>query len=224
MYHSNSLPPWAPAMATITLFTHHAKFELALFPTTACSPCHGSLCPSVELHCRASQAGLCTQLEVRQRHWCVCGKLARVLGNFNLIPPPFLGEWASMCTLFTSRALFLIILLSVSLVSNQLRELIFLMCDTRAGTPSMWIELLTSQRVSKTMQSPSSSVSPPWVQVLTWWFLFPSYMILCGSFLQPLLYKNISSSVHFCFIFIDNCSTCRSFFDVFMEVVVFVFP
>ena len=51
-------------------------------------------------------------------------------------------------------------------------------------------------------------------QVLTWLLYFPSYPILCGSFLQPWLYKSLSASLQL--VFSENCSTSRCIFDVFM--------
>ena len=50
--------------------------------------------------------------------------------------------------------------------------------------------------------------------VPTWWLLFPSYLLLCRSFLQPWLYK---SSCQFQLVFSENWSTCRCIFDVFVE-------
>lgn len=47
-----------------------------LCPVQLWSPCHDSLCPNVELHCRASHLRLYTQLELRQALAC-CRKLSR---------------------------------------------------------------------------------------------------------------------------------------------------
>ena len=44
---------------------------------------------------------------------------------------------------------------------------------------------------------PLSSLSM--AQVLTWSLLFPSYPVLCGSFLQPWLYKSLSASLQLVF-------------------------
>ena len=52
------------------------------------------------------------------------------------------------------------------------------------------------------------------LQVLTRLFLFPSWPTPCGSFLQSSLYNSLPSSLQF--VFKENCSTCRSIFDVFL--------
>ena len=44
--------------------------------------------------------------------------------------------------------------------------------------------------------------------------LFPSYLILCGSFLQPCLFKSPSASCQL--VFSENDSTCRCSFNVFV--------
>ena len=52
----------------------------------------------------------------------------------------------------------------------------------------------------------------PGAQVPTQSLFFPSYPIVCVSFLQPWLYR---SPVSFQLVFSENCSTCRCIFDVF---------
>ena len=44
--------------------------------------------------------------------------------------------------------------------------------------------------------------------------LFPSYLILCGSFLQPCLFKSPSASCQL--VFSENYSTCGCIFNVFV--------
>ena len=53
----------------------------------------------------------------------------------------------------------------------------------------------------------------PGTQVQTWSLFFISYLMPCGSFLQPWLYSHLSAS--FQLFFRENCSMCRYIFDVF---------
>ena len=47
-----------------------------------------------------------------------------------------------------------------------------------------------------------------------WSLLFPSYLILCGSFLQSWLYSSLSTNLQL--VFSENCPTYRCIFDVFV--------
>lgn len=69
-------------------------------------------------------------------------------------------------------------------------------------------------KVFRPVSSLSSSVSPSRVQVLSQLLLFPSYLILCGSFLQTWFYKAVCLQ----FVFSEDCSTCRCIFDMFVSV------
>ena len=51
--------------------------------------------------------------------------------------------------------------------------------------------------------------------ILVLLLLFPSYLSLCGPFLQPWLY--MSFPVNLQFVFSEKCSTWRCIFDVFVE-------
>lgn len=55
-------------------------------------------------------------------------------------------------------------------------------------------------------------LSPPGRQVLAL-FLFPPYLILCGSVFHPGLFY-WSFTARFLSVFIENCSSCGCFFDV----------
>ena len=93
--------------------------------------------------------------------WGGCGKIARVLGSFNL-PPLLCFRWVSkcVCTLHEWSLGFLQPSCYYHWFSNQPRELVFLVLDPRAGVPNMWFELLTPQGRSLNPCNPLPHLCP----------------------------------------------------------------
>ena len=106
-------------------------------------------------------------------------------------------------------------LLLVPLVLKPLRGRVFLMLHPRTGVLHIRFEVLIAHGGSLNHVIPlffcvlslgCRSQPEPFSSLL--------YLILCGSFLQPWLYKSFSASLQF--VFSENYSICRCVFDMFM--------
>ena len=86
-----------------------------------------------------------------------------------------------------------------------------LLHTTRTTVPKMWL----SPQAGLCLHILPFTLSPlPGTKVLTWSLFFPSYMIMCGSFLHPWLYKSHAS---FQLVFNEKCSKPGRIFNVFVQ-------
>ena len=82
--------------------------------------------------------------------------------------------------------------------------------------PNMRLKQFTPRRKSLLLQSYPLLCPFPGKQTSICLFPFPSYSVMCGSFLQPCLPSSLSASLQL--VFSENDSTCRHIFDVFVRV------
>ena len=94
------------------------------------------------------------------------------------------------------------------------------LCQTQGSEQSnMWLGLLTPQSWLHSFLL--VLLSPvPGARVLTWSLLFSFYLIPFGTFLPSWMSLSLSANIQL--VFIENCSTYRCIFDVFMGVVNYV--
>lgn len=142
-------------------------------------------------------AGVCSE--------AVTGTLAASRAVFNLPSMFCFRGKASMCMLLTSGVQSFTALLVVPVTLH-------LLC---VG-PQDW-DAQSHPRVCLCLFLPFPPRSPQTEQScqLDHFFFSSSYLIMCGFFLQPWLYRSPSAS--FQLVFSENCSTCRCSFDVFVE-------
>lgn len=151
--------------------------------------CH-SPCPNVELHCEASRPWAVTWL-----------RLGHMLGNhrrsasflcyFNSPSLPCCrSKQACACSWWAGSKLpTALMLIPVPLHPTKRKS------DPRTGTQCAAQIAYSPERVSTFVNPLRFWVHLPMVQVLTWSFLFPSYQISHGSFLQPWLYSSLPASL-----------------------------
>lgn len=136
-------------------------------------------------------------------HRGICGKPVIHPHNFNAPISTLPQERARVHTLLLNEAqssyylLFLKVLLLGSPAFPSAKGLVFPMRDPRTGMPNMSFKLLTPPEDLYPFNLPFSLSSLPEMQIPTWSFFLPSYLIPCESLLEPHLYRNLSASLQF---------------------------
>ena len=93
-------------------------------------------------------------------------------------------------------------------------ELIFSILDSMARAPNKVLDLSLPREYLCPGNLPPLLSPLLGAQVLIWLLLFPSYLILCGSFLQLWLKGSLSAGIQL--VFSENCCMYRFIFDVFV--------